>query len=374
MRGGKDAENEDGGFVMRRNADELRAAWMELRASEKGLHGLELADRLGVSECQLVSSASAPGRREPPMEAAGGNVVATRLAGDWKAVIAKLPALGRVKAVTRNRDAVIETEGTYGGIEFFGSIGQSVSSIDLRIFSDRWRYGFAVRDESPRRRSTSLQFFDGTGQAVHKLFLRDESDHDAFATLVREFTSPEQGMVTTFDAADPAPVQKPDHEIDAKGLRAAWRALTDTHHFFGLLRKFGVTRTQAFRLAGSELAYQVAPSSLNEVLRTAASDELRIMVFVGNPGIIQIYSGRIEKVAPLGNWLNVLDPEFNLHVREDRIANAWVVRKPTADGVVTSLELYTDEGEQIALVVGKRHTGEPENEDWRRTVSSLPRS
>ena len=41
-----------------------------------------------------------------------------------------------------------------------------------------------------------------------------------------------------------------------------------------------------------------------------------------------------------GPWLNVLDPTFNLHLREDRIAAAWVVRKPSVNGDIHSLELY----------------------------------
>ncbi|MBN9159949.1 MAG: hypothetical protein BGO98_18215 [Myxococcales bacterium 68-20] len=352
---------------MMRSADELKAAWMELRASEKGLHGLELAERLGVRECQLLSSASGTARD------GGSAVSATRLAGDWKALIAKLPGLGRVKAVTRNRDAVIEVEGVYDNIEFFGPVGQSVSSLDLRIFTNRWRYGFAVRDETPRGLSTSLQFFDETGQAIHKIFLRPESDLDAFGALVREFSSPEQGMVTGFEPAAAVVTPKPDDAIDVEALRAAWRALKDTHEFFGMLRTFGVTRTQALRLVGEELAYQVAPKSLDETLRSAAAQGLRIMVFVGNCGVIQIYSGTVHRVAPMGDWINVLDPAFNLHVRTTRIANAWVVRKPTVDGFVTALELYTEDGEQIAQLFGERHTGEAENQDWRALVTSHAR-
>src|SRR5690348_18119092 len=29
---------------------------------------------------------------------------------------------------------------------------------------------------------------------------------------------------------------------------------------------------------------------------------------------------------------NILDPDFNMHLREDLIESAWVVRKPTTDG------------------------------------------
>jgi putative heme degradation protein len=36
---------------------ELRAEWLRLRASEQGLHALEMAERLKVSECELLASA-----------------------------------------------------------------------------------------------------------------------------------------------------------------------------------------------------------------------------------------------------------------------------------------------------------------------------
>ena len=52
-------------------------------------------------------------------------------------------------------------------------------------------------------------------------------------------------------------------------------------------------------------------------------------------------------------------------LREDLIDEAWVVRKPTEDGVVTSLELFDAQGEAIATLFGKRKPGIPEIEDWR---------
>jgi putative hemin transport protein len=43
------------------------------------------------------------------------------------------------------------------------------------------------------------------------------------------------------------------------------------------------------------------------------------MVFVGSPGCIQIHSGPVKNIKVMNEWLNVLDPDFNLHVREDLI-------------------------------------------------------
>ncbi|MGH8046767.1 MAG: ChuX/HutX family heme-like substrate-binding protein, partial [Chthoniobacterales bacterium] len=66
-----------------------------------------------------------------------------------------------------------------------------------------------------------------------------------------------------------------------------------------------------------------------------------------------------------------LDDEFNLHLREPGVAAAWLVRKPTKDGVVTSIELYDTAGENIALLFGKRKPGQPEDENWRNLAESL---
>jgi putative hemin transport protein len=70
-------------------------------------------------------------------------------------------------------------------------------------------------------------------------------------------------------------------------------------------------------------------------------------------------------------WLNILDQNFNLHLREDHIYDSWVVRKPTDDGIVTSLELFDKAGEVIAMFFGERKPGSPELDSWRGIVEDL---
>lgn len=334
----------------------LKQRWIELRNTEKGLHGLEVANRLGVAEAELLACAD------------GDPLEATRLEMPFPELIAELPKLGFVKAVTRNDHAVIEVEGTYDNIEFFGSMGQSVSTIDLRIFTSRWGFVYAVREETKRGLSKSLQFFDKSGKAVHKLFLREKSDHAFFDDLIRRHRSTNQ---PSFEPPDPAPVEKADSEIDVAALRESWNALKDTHEFHGLLRRLGLGRVQALRLAGDELARAVPTSSLETLLNRAAEAELVFMIFVGNPGMLQIHTGAVRKVATMGTWINVLDPAFDLHVQQAAIASAWIVKKPTGEGHVTSLELYDAKGDQILLAVGKRKNEELESPLWRSTVEGL---
>ena len=161
---------------------------------------------------------------------------------------------------------------------------------------------------------------------------------------------------------------------DEGGL--SWAALQDTHHFFALLQKHGVRRTQALRLAGEEWAEALAPSELPKMLEAAAATEVPIMVFVGNQHCIQIHSGPVRNLRWLDSWFNVMDAEFNLHLQSSAVRQLWRVRKPSTDGVITSLEAFDADGELILQLFGVRKPGVAEREDWRalaHSAVSLPR-
>ena len=74
----------------------------------------------------------------------------------------------------------------------------------------------------------------------------------------------------------------------------------------------------------------------------------------------------------MGPWLNVMDDTFHLHLRLDQIAAVWAVRKPTADGHVTSVEVYDANRELIIQFFSKRHEGKAERDEWRAIVEALP--
>ncbi len=56
-------------------------------------------------------------------------------------------------------------------------------------------------------------------------------------------------------------------------------------------------------------------------------------------------------------WLNIFNPTFTLHLREESLDEVWVTRKPTSDGHVTSVELFAKDGTQIAQLYGQRSEG-----------------
>ncbi len=338
----------------------LAARWTELRAAEPNLRIRDAALKLGVSEAELLATRL------------GNGVV--RLRGPWPEIIGAMGKAGEVMALTRNDSVVHERHGAYGelSVEGNGHVGLIVGEdIDLRIFFGPWAHGFAVSEDTKAGPRSSLQFFDAAGRAVHKIYATEKTNISAFQAIAEIFRATEQSAELAITPAKPKTAPAPDSDIDTASLRAGWAALQDTHDFFPLLRKHKVAREQAFRLAGRDFAEPVSNDSARRMLEAAAASELPIMVFVGNPGMIQIHTGPVKRLMATGPWFNVLDPMFNLHLREDAIVSSWLVRKPSVDGTVTSLELFDKDGELIVSFFGKRKPGNPELVEWRALAESL---
>jgi putative hemin transport protein len=337
---------------------ELKQRWLALRDEEPGLRCRDAASRLGVSEGELLAARCGEGVR--------------RLDGPWQDLVSDLPQLGEVMVLTRNESCVHEKVGRFDKVSAFQSMGLVLNrNVDLRIFFNHWHFGFAVAEEAQGRLRRSLQFFDLDGTAVHKVYLRDEDLAGAYEDLVRRYLHSDQSAAIEVAQVAPAPADRPDQEIDGAALESRWAALQDVHDFRDMLIDLEVGRLQAFRLVGEARAYRVAPGSFRRALELAQESELPIMIFVGSPGVVQIHTGPVKMLKQVGPWFNVLDPGFNLHLKDGEIAEAWVVRKPTRDGIVTSLEVYDAAGGQIAQMFGERHEGEAELAGWRSLLDAL---
>jgi len=337
---------------------ELRAKAGQFQRDNPSMRARDLAVALGVSEAELVASRCGDG--------------VTRLEGDWGDMLRALTPLGEVMALTRNEHCVHEKHGIYDKISIGPGHGLVLNhDIDLRLFLSHWHFGFAVSEEVKSGLRHSLQVFDIDGTAVHKVYVTGKSDKSAYDAIVTRFRADDQSPELSVTPLPPRRPDRPDGDIDVGNFHRHWRALQDTHDFFGMLSEFGVGRAQAMRLADREFALPVPADTLRRMLTLAAERAVPIMCFVGNPGCIQIHTGPVRTLKAMGPWFNVLDPGFNLHLREDAIAQSWIVRKPTRDGIVTSVELFDAAGFCFAQFFGERKPGKTEREDWRALVSGL---
>jgi len=340
------------------NADNLRQRLLELRQAKPGIRNRDAAEALAVSEAELIAS--------------GLGAQTIRLQPDWHGLFARLPKLGKVMALTRNETVVHERRGSYSDASFNDHVGLVLGpDIDLRIFLKSWRFIFAIEEEGRRGLMKSLQIFDRHGTAVHKIYAEDSTDAAAWSALIADLRAPIQSAQLDLAAPTARTAPRPDAEIDAAGLLEGWQNLKDTHDFVPLLMKHKAQPNQAFRLAEGRFSWRLDNGAVRRLLETASERAVPIMVFVGNPGIIQIHSGPVARIQMVGEWLNVLDPEFNLHLRDDKVAEVWKVEKPTTDGIVTSVELFDGTGERMATFFGVRKPGQPELEAWRGLVRDL---
>lgn len=333
---------------------DIRDAYSE----NAGKRDRDLAESLGLSEGQLV--------------AAFAGQDATRLRSDLNALFGQLNGLGEVMALTRNPSCVIEKIGQYDNYHPGTHAAMVLTeAIDLRMFPSHWVHAFAVERETESGVRRSIQVFDAAGDAVHKIILRDASDLDHWTKLVRKLAVDDQSQTMTVERRKPAEAPKANPD-KAEVLRSAWAKMTDTHQFIRLTSKLKMNRLGAYRIAGMPLVRALRPETIPTMFERVRDQKLEVMVFVGNRGCIEIHGGPIVTLKPMGPWLNVLDPGFNLHLRTDHIAEVWAVTKPTQRGPAVSVEAFDAEGGLIFQMFGRR-TGEIDHRPaWDTLVAGLP--
>jgi len=318
----------------------------------------DAADAIGVSEAQLVAASIGHG--------------VTRVAAHPDRIIPAAERLGEVMALTRVGACVHEKVGDYGEYHPGEHAAMTLTeNIDLRIFPSQWVHAFAVEkmsDQGPRR---SLQVFDAAGDAVHKIHLRETSNHDAWAGIVADLAIADQADTQAVEDRKPVegPKSRPD-KLDV--LREEWAKLTDTHQFLRLCSKLKMNRLGAYRIAGDPWVRQLAPTAADLMLQAVRDAGIEVMIFVGNRGCIQIHTGKIHTLKPMGPWQNVMDPGFNLHLRLDMVAEVWAVEKPTQRGPAISVEAFDADGAVIFQVFGVGKEGRDSRPEWGRIVQALP--
>lgn len=337
----------------------LLQQYQTLQADNPRLRARDAAEKLGISEAQLLDLQR------------GDSVF--RLEPHFAELLKKFKSLGTIMVLTRNNAVVHELTGQYEKL-YVNSHGDkeiaiaiNPGGIDLRLFLYKWHSAYAQITD----KHTSIQFFDYEGTAVQKIFSTQASNMDAFHQLIMEFKAAEpqplqlqaQPTITAHTLADEA--------VDINALRADWQQLQDVHDFPKMLEKHQVARLQALNLVGHQWAQPLSTTALEVIMNQVRDDQIEIMVFVGNAGAVQIFSGYIDQLKWFNNWFNVLDKEFNLHVDTEQLAHAWLVHKPTDKGqnIISSVEFFDAQGETLLTLFGRRDEGKSANQDWQSLLT-----
>ncbi len=343
----------------------LKSQWIKFKTENPKVRIRDAAKALNTSEAELLAT--------------GCNDTVTRLNVNFKDFLQKeIPQLGKVKALTRNDEVVHERNGEYLNPSFSKNahVGLFVGEdIDLRIFLNHWRFTFAVSEFARGHERLSIQFFSDDGVAIHKIYLIRQSNKEAFFKIRENYKHIIQGIEKDEISTEKIDSEKRNENPDKEKFQQDWLNLKDTHAFFPLMKKHAVSRLQALELApeknGVQFAKKVSNDVVKKCLEKAVETNTPIMVFVGNKGMLQIHTGPVKKLLEMKEWYNIMDPDFNLHIQTNNIKECWLVKKPTSDGEVNSIEIFNFNEELICTFFGKRKPGIPEDSNWRKIISEL---
>ena len=237
---------------------DLWQRYQATKAASTAKYARDIAAEMGISEAELT--------------AARLGHDAVRLSDDARALIAALERVGETKCICRNEYAVHEQVGQFTHQHLSGHAGLVLNprALDLRLFLSQWASAFHLNDNGRQ----SIQFFDHHGDALLKVYATTQTDMAAWETLIAEYRVAAPAPLTLRPLE---PVKYAD-TADGAALENDWRAMTDVHQFFGLLRKYQLSRQQAFRLVSDDLACRVDRHALPSLLETVRQTDA---IFLG---------------------------------------------------------------------------------------------
>jgi putative hemin transport protein len=312
------------GLLSLRQGDDLAYRFRRLREADACVSLADAAARLDVVEAELVATLCGEGvlRLDPPF-------------GD---LVRAFPKLGRVRAVTRNALARIETRGVYPAPEL-GCAGVA-GEVGARFLVEQWRYGYALDQSSGLEESPMLAFYGSRGEVVHEVHTGPETEHATLAKLIDVFACFDQSPGEQIVVASPR-VVVPRHDL------AAW-------------------------LRNAEDARPVGVGAVSQVLEAARNEAIPVSVAVRSAGVVHRFSGIVHAVSVEGDVLEFEAPWVRVRAAVRRATDAWVVRAPSLDGPFTSIEVLDGGASVVLSVSAARWPGKPEPGVWRDMLERLP--
>lgn len=331
----------------------LAGLWQAFRSANPKVRIRDAATQLGVSELELVAT--------------GSGISCTPLRPEWPALMASFLELGEVMALTRSTSMVHESTSIFSNLKLKGNVAIFLRpGLDTRYLLKQWHHAYAVNENQ----RLSLQFFDRYGEAVHKIYLTERSNHHAYQTLIDNFRYASQPFLQIARNPTPkSPANVTADAIDATILRRSWASMVNVHEANQLIRQLGGQRQLIYPSLGEDYAKQLPTDTVENLLTTLAEEQHPFLLFGMNHGAVQSFSGVIKRLLRTGPWFNVLDTDFNLHLRTADIGEVWRILKPSADGLISSLSVLDTTGHEIMVMADQRGSKSRQSTAWADYLS-----
>ena len=277
----------------------------------------------------------------------------------WPAIVQAVLGLGPVTVRAGDGLCRVEHRSYLRWLGPTGSEGQAHPTAWLSIDTTGWACGMATQARlNDGRVRRGFAFFDDRGHPVLKLDLATGASPDGFHGIVRRFslgTEPSDGQEGSAWVHWPTLRSRPHNH----GLQ---RLLTAGSGADGLLEQ----------LADIDLAQPLACEALLEVLQHARQARLPMSVCFAHCGLQLGWSGHLHRLD--GRTGAAIAGGFDVELQWSESPSglhAWLLREPTASGLVKSLALLAPDGEVRMLLAPLQAPERPQPCAWRSSISAV---
>lgn len=272
---------------------------------------------------------------------------------------------------TNNQAVHQKSRGIYMNAAFHGPTGiVRGPGVDLRLWPAHWDKIEVIPPQGPVNHWL-IQIHDSHDCLIHEIQTTEQSRIPEFEHMLKEHALTTQSHSPKASPAPPIPLKAPGAE-EAKALLYRWSNLRNTHEFAPMLRELGLHRLSAIQAVIGDFARKVEKRSARLLFQEVKKIGLPIMVFSGNSGCLQIFTGKVQEWSLEDQTLTLGSGDHEILIQETQISFSYVVRKPTTEGLVSSLELFDAQGDLIAQIFSARNPKSRESEEWRNLLLQLP--
>ncbi|MDW8158133.1 MAG: ChuX/HutX family heme-like substrate-binding protein, partial [Bacteroidia bacterium] len=164
--------------------------------------------------------------------------------------------------------------------------------------------------------------------------------------IIESFLSPNQEK--EIECVHYAKSHKP--EISVETAYQKWQSLKNYHRFDNLEFYLGNSLLEVISKLNEDLARKIPIDILAQLLLGVANKDISISYIVKNTGCTQLFRGPIRNVFVKDDWLNVKDPEFNLHVLKPQLESGYLVHVPLMHNYRLAL-VFFNKAREIVLEI-----------------------
>tara|TARA_B110000438_G_C15725445_1_gene611794 strand:- start:218 stop:1171 length:954 start_codon:yes stop_codon:yes gene_type:complete len=179
-----------------------------------------------------------------------------------------------------------------GGLIKFKNTNIDIIKFDI----DSIKYIFSEKKVDNNKELRSIQFFNRQGSAIFKIYLKSDQVKE-YDLLISEFQ-------VDYDYVLQSSLHFNNHEMIDKKSNLVNETF-DSFKYENLIewKCSRINKTGIFR----------------NILEISSKEQYELGIYVVGLNCNQFHFGLLDKVVDYRGWLNILDPEFNIHVKEDFI-------------------------------------------------------